>query len=227
MASFVVTLQDMAPLEEQERLRAEFLAMVSHELRAPLMSIKGSADTLAAESARLHPAEMRQFFRIIQDQAEHMRGLIGDLLDMARIETGALPVEPEPVELRPLVEEAGGRLRGEDARRPLKVELAAGLPMVLADRRRVVQVLGNLLSNAAAQSPEGSPLLLRAARDGVHVAVSVTDRGRGIPAELLPQLFRKFARGLGRGGGIRRRPVGAGAGDLQGDRGGPRRPHLG
>ena len=197
VASFVITLQDMTPLEEQERLRAEFLAMVSHELRSPLMSIKGSADTLSEQSTRLDPAEMAQFFRIIQDQAEHMRGLIGNLLDMARIQTGALPVDPEPADLRALVEECGGLFRSGDARNPLEVEMAADLPMVMADRRRIVQVLGNLLSNAAAYSPEGSPITVSAVREGVHVAVSVADRGRGIPAELLPELFRKFSRASG------------------------------
>ena len=197
VASFVVTLQDMTPLEEQERLRAEFLAMVSHELRSPLMSVKGSADTLAAQSTRLDPAEMRQFFRIIQDQTEHMRSLIGDLLDVARIETGTLPVDPEPADLRLLVEEAGVLFRSEDARKPLEVDLPPDLPQVMADRRRIVQVLGNLLSNAAGYSPEGSPVLMTAVRDGVHVAVSVVDRGRGIPAELLPELFRKFSRASG------------------------------
>ncbi len=198
VASFVVTLQDMAPLEEQERLRAEFLAMVSHELRSPLMSVKGSADTLAAQSSRLDRAEMRQFHRIIQDQTEHMRILIGDLLDVARIETGTLPVDPEPADLRPLVDEAGGLFRSASARNPLDMDLAADLPMVMADRLRIVQVLGNLLSNAAGYSPEGSPVLLTAVRDGVHVAISVTDRGRGIPADLLPELFRKFTRASGR-----------------------------
>ena len=197
VASFVITLQDLTPLEEQERLRAEFLAMVSHELRYPLMSIKGSADTLAAQSARLDPAEMAQFFRIIQDQTEHMRGLIGDLLDVARIKAGALPVDPEPAELRLLVEEAGDLFRSGDARNPLDVAMAADLPMALADRRRIVQVLGNLLSNAARYSPEGSPITVSAVRNGVHVAVSVADRGRGIPAELLPELFRKFSRASG------------------------------
>ncbi len=197
VASFVVTLQDLTPLEEQELLRAEFLAMVSHELRSPLMSIKGSADTLAAQSTRLDPAEMAQFFRIIQDQAEHMRGLIGDLLDVARIQTGALPVDPEPADLRALVEEAGALFRSADARNPLDVDLAADLPVVVADRRRIVQVLGNLLSNAAAYSSEGSPITVTAVRDGVHVAVSVADRGRGIPEELLPELFRKFSRASG------------------------------
>ncbi len=197
VVSFVVTLQDLTPLAEQERLRAEFLAMVSHELRSPLMSIKGSADTLAEQSARLGPAERAQFFRIIQDQSEHMRGLISDLLDVARIQTGALPVDPEPADLRPLVEEAGGLFREGDASNPLIMEPAADLPMVLADRRRIVQVLGNLLSNAAAYSHEGSPITVSAQRDGVHVAVSVADQGRGIPAELLPEVFRKFSRASG------------------------------
>ena len=195
--SFVVTLQDLTPLEEQERLRAEFLAMVSHELRMPLTSVMGAGATLLNAAADLDPAEMRQFHRIIVDRAEHMRYLIGDLLDVARIETGALPVDPEPTDLRPLVEEAGGRFRSGDARNPLEVELAGDLPQVMADRRRIVQVLANLLSNAAAYSPEGSPILVTAQRDGGHVAVSVADRGRGIPAELLPELFRKFSRATG------------------------------
>ena len=72
--------------------------------------------------------------------------------------------------------------------------MAADLPMVMADRRRIIQVLGNLFSNAAGYSPDGSPIMVSAVRDGVHVAVSVADRGRGIPAELLPELFRKFSR---------------------------------
>ena len=194
VASFVITLQDMTPLKEQERLRAEFLAMVSHELRTPLSSIKGSVTTLLEAAGELDPAETAQFHRIIRDQSDQMRFLIGDLLDVARIEAGALPVDPEPSDVRVLVEEAGSRFQSGDARNPLRVELAEDLPMVMADRRRVVQVLGNLLSNAAAYSPEGSPIAVSAQRDGVHVAVSVADRGRGIPAELLPELFRKFSR---------------------------------
>ena len=103
--SVVVTLQDMTPLEELERLRVEFLGIVSHELRTPLSAIKGSVDTLLEASAELDPAEMTQFFRIIRDQSESMRHLIGDLLDVARIETGTLPVSPEPVDVTVLVDE--------------------------------------------------------------------------------------------------------------------------
>ena len=189
LASFVVTLQDLTPLEEQERLRAEFLAMVSHELRTPLAAVKGSVDTLLEAAGELDPAEMTQFHRIIRDQSDQMRFLIGDLLDVARIETGALAVDPEPTDLRTLVDEAASRFLAGDDRNPLEVELAEDLPLALADRRRIVQVLGNLLSNAAGYSPEGSPIAVSAARDGVYVAVSVSDRGRGIPAELLPELW--------------------------------------
>ena len=104
--SVVVTMQDMADVEELECLRADFLAMVSHELRAPLTSIKGSAATVLGSSTELDPAVVRQFFRIIEEQADHMNGLVADLLDVARIETGELPVSPEPAEVAVLVDRA-------------------------------------------------------------------------------------------------------------------------
>ena len=190
----VVTLQDLAPLEELERLRAEFLALVSHELRGPLTSIKGSAATLLESSADLDPAEMRQFFRIINDQADHMRDLIGDLLDVARIETGTLSLTPGPTAVAELVDEAKRRFLSGGGRDTLEFALPPDLPLVLADRRRIVQVLDNLLANAARHSPEPAPIRISAAREAVHVAVAVADRGRGIAAERLPHLFRKFSR---------------------------------
>ena len=104
--SFVVTLQDMTPLEELERLRAEFLGMVSHELRTPLTSVKGSVTTLLDPSAALNPAETLQFHRIIDAQTDRMRELISDLLDVAHIETGNLSVAPGPVDMAVLVDEA-------------------------------------------------------------------------------------------------------------------------
>ena len=191
--SVVVTLQDMTPLEDLERLRAEFLGMVSHELRIPLAAIKGSTDTLLENAADLDPAEMTQFFRIIRDQSESMRHLIGDLLDVARIETGTLPVSPEPVEVTVLVDEARSRFQIGGGRSNLVIDLPPRLPRVTADRRRVVQVLTNLLSNAARHSNELSAIRVAAVRDGVHVAFSVADDGVGVPAEQLPHLFRKFS----------------------------------
>ena len=184
--SVVVTLQDLTPLEELERLRAEFLGMVSHELSTPLTSIKGAAATLTEEVSDLDHAEMLQFFRIIGEQADRMRDLIGDLLDVARIETGTLPVSPEPVAAAVLVDEARSRFQSGGGRSNLVIDLPPDLPRVMADRRRIVQVLNNLLSNAARHSNELSPIRVAAAQDGVHVAFSVADDGVGVPAERLP-----------------------------------------
>ena len=200
--SFIVTLQDMAPLEELERLRAEFLGMVSHELRVPLTSIKGSIDTLLDSASDLDPVEMRQFHRIIRDQTEHMRGLITDLLDVVRIETGTLRVEPEPVQVVLLVDDARRRfVSSGGGRENLRIELPPDLPPVMADRRRAVQVLTNLLANAARFSQESSEIRVSAVRQDVHVAVTVADTGQGLSAERLPHLFRKFSRVVDTGGG--------------------------
>ena len=192
--SVVVTIQDMTPMEELERLRAEFLGMVSHELRTPLVAIKGSAATLTEAASDLDPAEMLQFYRIIGEQADYMRDLIGDLLDVARIETGELSVAPAPADVASLVDEARSRFQSGGGRNNLRIDLSPELPLVMADRRRIVQVLNNLLSNAAHYSNELSPIGVSAVREGYHVAVSVTDEGRGIAAERLPHLFRKFSR---------------------------------
>ena len=192
--SVVVTLQDMTALEELDRLRAEFLGMVSHELRAPLTSIKGSAATVLGSTADLDPAVVRQFFRIIDEQADHMHDLIADLLDVARIETGTLPVTPEPAEVAVLVDRARSAFTSAGGRNNLAIDIEPDLPLVMADRRRIVQVVGNLLSNAAKHSSESSVITVTVVREDVHVAVSVADEGRGIPSERLPYLFRKFTR---------------------------------
>ena len=198
--SVVVTMQDLAPLEEQERVRAEFLAMVSHELRMPLTSIRGAATSVLEAAADLDPAELRQFQRIIVDQADRMRELIGDLLDVARIETGTLPVDPEPAEVALLVDRARSAFQNAGGRPNLVIDVEPGLPLVTADRRRIVQVIGNLLSNAARHSPEDSVITVFAAREGGQVAVSVSDQGRGIPAQELPHLFRRPSGEEGGGG---------------------------
>ena len=197
----MVTLQDMTPLDDLERLRAEFLAMISHELRMPLTSIRGSATALLEDGSALDPAEMRQFHRIILDQTDRMRRLISDLLDVARIETGTLSVDPGLADVAALVDEARNTFLSGGGRENLYIELPPDLPHVMADRRRIVQVLGNLLSNAARHSDEASRITVAAVTRDLHVAVSVTDEGRGVSAERLPHLFQKFYRGREDSGG--------------------------
>ena len=202
VASVVVTMQDLAPLQALERMRAEFLGMVSHELRVPLTSIKGSTAAALGTARLVAPAETREFFRIIDDQADRMIGLIADLLDAGRIEAGTLSVAPEPSEVAALVEQARGTFISGGGRHAVGIDLPPDLPPVLADRQRIVQVLNNLLANAARHAPDTAAIRIAAARDGEHVAVSVADEGRGIAPEHLGQLFRKYAAAGDREGGV-------------------------
>ena len=210
MQSVVVTLQDMTPLEELERLRAEFLAMVSHELRSPLTSIKGSAATLLDDTANLNPAEVSQFHRIINDQADRMRRMITDLLDVAHIETGTLSVSPEPSGVADLIDQAKTSFVSGGGGNDLQIDLPPDMPPVMADRQRVTQVFTNLLSNASRYSRESSTIRIAAELRDLHVAFSVTDEGLGVSSERLPHLFRKYVRIEGDAGG--RETTGSGLG---------------
>ena len=212
LVTVIATLQDLTPLEELERLRAEFLAMVSHELRGPLTSIKGSAVTMGSAVIPPDPDEVRQFSRIIEEQADAMRDLINDLLDMTRIESGILSVAPEPVDTASVIGQAKNAFVDSGHRHSIEIELAPNLPSVWCDRQRIVQVLHNLFSNAAKNSPEWSTISVRASLDDAHVTVSVTDQGVGIDPEHLPLLFIKFSSGIGGASGAGRDQVGHGLG---------------
>ena len=194
VVSVVATVQDMTPLEELERLRAEFLGMVSHELRMPLTAIKGSAASALSSTSPFNPAEAYQFFRIIDEQADHMRSLINDLLDVTLIEAGTLSITPGTSGVASLVDQAKAIFLSGGAGNSIEVDLPPDLPPVAVDRPRVVQVLTNLLSNASKYSPASSTIMVTASQQDSHVAVSVADEGRGLSAEDMPRLFRKFSR---------------------------------
>ncbi len=209
--SVIATFQDLAPLEELARMRTDFLAMVSHELRVPLSSIRGSATTLITAEQNLDPAAAGQFYRIIDQQSAQMEVLITDLLDVARIESGELEVRPEPVALETLVEAAAASFRtgGAGAGTVLEIELPDGLARILADRRRIVQVLVNLFVNAARHSPGVDVIRLTARQHDVELQITVADDGVGIEPERLKTLFQRPGRAE-RGAGLR--PIGRGLG---------------
>ena len=195
VTSVVVTLQDMTPLKELDRQRADFLGMVSHELRTPLTSIKGSAATALESPSPMNPAETRQVFRIINEQADRMRDLINDLLDFTRIETGTLSVEPEPTTAADLVEHARASVLGGSVRNKIDVDIPTELPQVQADPQRIAQVLSNLLTNAARHSSSSSAITLTARHEDANVVFSVEDEGVGISADELPHLFSRTSGG--------------------------------
>ena len=131
-----------------------------------------------------------------------MDSLIGDLLDAGRIETGTLSVAPEPSDVAVLVDQARGTFISGGGRHTVRIDLPPDLPRVMADRQRLVQVLNNLLANAARHSPESAAIRIAAEREGRDVAVSVADEGRGIAPDQLGRLFRKYSSAGDRAGGL-------------------------
>ena len=201
VVSVVATMQDLRPLDELERQRAEFLEMVSHELRAPLAAIKGSAATVFGSVPVPPTAELLQFFRIIERHADHMHDLISNLLDAGSIRAGTLTVAPEAAEVLRVVDRARSNFLSAGGHHRVQIDIPPDLPQVLVDRERIVQVLHNLLSNAARHAPGSSTIRIEAVREEEYIAISVSDQGRGIPSERLPHLFRRHTKPTGGDGG--------------------------
>ena len=193
--SLVVILQDLAPLEELTRLRAEIFSKVSDALRAPLIAIKGSSATALDASPRPDPNEMVHYFRIIDEQADRMHGLIGDLLDYGRIVTGTLDLDQVVVDVETLIE--GGReiLPSELTNRTVNLEINSDLPLVLVDRTRIEQVIGNLLVFTSKQSDPTFPIDISAQLEQAHVAVSLTTTNWQVSKSHLTRLFQRYSVG--------------------------------
>ena len=149
IAAAVSIIQDLSPLEEMERLKSEFLGIVSHELRTPLTAIKGSAATVLGSPNLLDEREIGEFFQIIDEQADRMRDLINNLLDVTRIEAGQLSVTLAPFDFREALEEAMSMFAMNGGYQEISIRMQPELTLVDADRRRIVQVLNNLQFHTA------------------------------------------------------------------------------
>ena len=179
--------------EEVEHGLIDFLGMASHELRGPLTSIKGSAATVREASSPLDPAETLQFFRIIEEQADHMRDLINSLLDLTRAQSSTLSIAPQPNSVVSLIEEARNAFLSTGYKNSIEASSLTGLPLVEVDRLRIVQVLLSLLTKTSRYSPEWSAITVEASWDDAHVSISVSGEGVGIPFEPLAYLSKGSA----------------------------------
>jgi two-component system sensor histidine kinase KdpD len=179
---------------EADKLRVAMLTSLSHDLRTPLASILGATTTLLAGSGLYDAAQTHELLSTIRDEAERLDRFVGNLLDMSRLEAGALGVKAETTDVKELVDVARKRLARRLAAHRLAVDLPADLPPVLADPLLVEQALVNLLDNAAKYSPPDSLIRIRAGVGEGRVRVAVEDEGPGIPAEALPHIFDKFYR---------------------------------
>ncbi len=179
-------------LEQVESMRQRLIGDVSHELRTPLTAIKGSMEGLM--DGVLPPT--LETFQQIHSEAERLNRLVDDLQELSRVEAHAYPLTLQPLDLASVVRTVLKRLasRIEANRIAFSSEFAEGLPHVLADEYRLVQVLTNLIGNAVQYTPPGGKVGLTAVQVGNEVEISVKDNGIGIPAEHLPHVFERFYR---------------------------------
>lgn len=180
---------------EKEGLRTALLSSLSHDLRTPISTILVSASSLSAENSQFGPASTRELASAIETEAERLNLYVSNLLDMTRLESGALDLRREPVDPSEAMAAALERMRRRLTGRQIVREFDAQGRTVLADPILLEQVLVNVLENAASFSPPGSEIIARVAADSGSATLSVTDSGPGVPESELPKIFDKFFRG--------------------------------
>jgi two-component system sensor histidine kinase KdpD len=196
-------------LEEVDRLRTALIGSVSHDLRTPLASIKASISDLADPGLHLSDADRAMLLRTTEEETDRLTRLVTNLLDMSRIQAGALVPHTSATPIDELIGAVVARL-GTMLGDRLAVEIADGLPLVDVDYLLVEQVLSNLLENAARYTPAGTPVTVRAVAvaGGGEVEVAVVDHGPGVAEAERERIFDQFYRLRGEG----REPVGTGMG---------------
>lgn len=186
---------DISERVKMDRMKSEFVSTVSHELRTPLTSIRGSLGLLVGGVVGELPAAVKPLLDIAYKNSERLILLVNDILDTEKIAAGKLEFDMQPVKLMPLLSRALEDNRAYAEEHKVSYELEGVLPdvMVNVDANRLLQVLANLLSNAAKFSPEGAKVSVALVRKNRHIRVSVKNAGPGIPEEFKSRIFQKFA----------------------------------
>ncbi len=192
----VLVTTDIMHLKELDRMKTEFVSMVSHELRTPLTSIKGYVSMLREGELGEMTSEQHEFLDITLENADRLMGLINDLLDISRIESGRLRLTLSEFEFGDVIKAVRSDMRAMGETKQIKtvVEGDANPVRVRADRDRVVQILANLLSNAYKYSPEGTTVRIRTHADQRFARIQVVDQGMGLSEQDQAKLFTKFFR---------------------------------
>ena len=187
---------------ETESLRNTLLSSISHDLRTPLSAITGAATTLLQRDVMLDTDSRFELVNTIQEEAEHLNRIIKNVLDMTRLESGAIQVNKEWQSLEEIVGVVLNRLGDRLNDHPVTVKLPGNLPLIPFDGLLIEQVLINLFDNAIKYTPKGTPLELSASESFYTVTVELADRGPGLPPGDEERIFEKFVRGRGVAGGV-------------------------
>jgi PAS domain S-box-containing protein len=190
----ILNVRDITREREEEEQRSRFVSVISHELQTPIAIIKGYASTLARTDAMLDPAALRSRLIAVEEEADRLNKLVGNLLYASRIQAGGLQMEIAPLDLPLLIE---GVVRRQQAKSPgisVTLDLPPNLPRVMADRDRIEEVLQNLLDNAIKYSPRQRSFTVACSATGDEVIVSVSDSGMGISVRDQEQIFNRFQR---------------------------------
>jgi PAS domain S-box-containing protein len=192
---FVAVIRDITERKQVDQMKSEFVSTVSHELRTPLTSISGSLGLLKGGAGGDIPERAMRLITIAHSNSERLVRLINDILDIEKIESGKMSFAVQPIELGAALQQAIEANRGFADRLGVELELQPAAPpaLALADPDRLMQVLTNLLSNAAKFSPPGATVTIGLAPRGEHHRISVADRGPGIPEGFRGRIFSKFA----------------------------------
>lgn len=192
---YVGLVRDITERKRVERMKSEFVSTVSHELRTPLTSISGALGLLAGGAMGALPERAHSLVDIAHKNSKRLTHLINDLLDMEKIAAGKMQFDMQPHALIPLVEQAldGIRAYAVERRVSFVLEQQVDTPEVRVDSQRLLQVLTNLLSNAAKYSPEGGTVTVSVRQEARQVRVEVTDHGCGIPQAFRSRIFQKFS----------------------------------
>jgi PAS domain S-box-containing protein len=190
----ILSVRDVTRERAEEEQRSTFISVISHELQTPIAIIKGYASTLARSDAVLAPEAWRARLRSVEEEADRLNKLVGNLLYASRIQAGGLQMDVTPLDLAYLIERVIERQRVKNPDASFQLDLPAHIPGVLADRDRIEEVLQNLLDNAIKYSPGKAQVVVACRATSDEVIVSVSDTGMGISRREQAEIFERFHR---------------------------------
>jgi signal transduction histidine kinase len=199
---FEAERQTVEELRRLSALRADFVSLVSHELRSPMAAVIGAARTLQERWRQLSPDQRDAFLALVADETTRLASLIGDVLDTSQIEAGTFSYRFTDVDLERVVLDAVAVASVGQDEVQVRADVVEPLPQIRGDRERLRQVVSNLIDNAVKYSPSGEEVDVTAARENGVVRITVRDRGPGIPFDQQGVIFEKFGRAEVPGGSM-------------------------